>query len=147
MSGGPSGSGAFIGRARRLVELGVAALVLSSCGGGDEAAPPRQGEPPAQLHSRPGGGDEEPILVRVGVRVTRDAVAVEPGRVAAFLPLRIGVDNDAGRRVAVRVRGVGRVVAPAGSGDRSLRSPGLEPGRYRVRAAGGTAVLRVTPGG
>ena len=137
-----------IGRCALLVECGVLALVLASCGGEDrEPERPRVTPSPSQLRSEPDAGDERPILVRVGVRLTRRMTAIEPDRVAAFLPLRFGIDNDTGRRATVRIQGVGRITAPGGEDDAGLRSPGLEPGRYRVTGPHGSTTLRVKPGG
>ena len=148
MVGGPF-LGAVIGRWRAAFECGVLALVLASCGGSDpepQPAPePRRSETPAQLEAEPGEGDEQPILVPIGIRVTGSLTGIEPNRVSAFLPLRFEVSNDRGRRAVVRVDGVGRVEIEPGR-RAVLRSPGLRPGRYRVRGPAQTRTLRVVRG-
>ena len=102
--------------------------------------------PPSQLRSEPDEGDERPIRVRVGVRITDTLTGVEPSRVAAFLPLRIRVSNDSSGRARVRIATLGtRTVARGGAA--TMTSPGLEPGRYRVTGPAGSTALRVRPGG
>lgn len=118
-------------------ESGVVALVLASCGGEDPPAP-------QPLRSEPDAGDEQPISVRVDVRLRADATVVEPRRVAAFLPLRFVVTSDVDGRVAVRGVGARAVVA---DGRTVLRSPGVPAGPVRVTGPGGTATLRVRAGG
>jgi len=119
------------------IESGVAALVLASCGGGDAPAPQR-------LRSEPDAGDERPISVRVAVRLSADGTVVSPQQVAAFLPLRFVVTGDVDGQIVVR--GVGE--RPVSAGRRTvLRSPGLPAGPVRITGPGGTATLRVRPGG
>jgi hypothetical protein len=146
--GGPSRGGRVIGRSVVLFELGVLALVLASCGG-DEPAPEPRSQPratPSQLRSEPDAGDEQPISVPVGVRLTRGRTAVEPASVAAFLPLRFGIDNDTGRQAKVRIADVGTIVVARGH-DGVLRSPGLPDGRIKIDGPGGSTTLRVKSGG
>lgn len=146
MVGGPSLTG-VIGRCLVLIECGVLALVLASCGDDEpDRERPRVTASPSQLRSEPDGGDERPISVRVGVRVTDELTGVEPSRVAAFLPLRIQITNDGSGRARVRIAGVGsRTLARGDSA--VVVSPGLEPGRYRVTGPAGSRTLRVRPGG
>jgi hypothetical protein len=122
-----------------LIESGVVALVLASCGGGDSPQPaPRLKEPDQ--------GDEQGIRVTVGVRITRGAVRVEPSEVDAFLPLRFTTTNETGRDVTLRISGLPRLRLGARL-TASQDDGGGPPRRIVLRAGSGRrAVVRVRNG-
>jgi hypothetical protein len=133
--GGPSRKRG-IGHVKNLVESGVLALVLASCGGG--SSPPRLQEPDQ--------GDEAGIRIVVGVRITPDSVRVEPSEVDAFLPLRFRLMNETKRSVTMRITGRPNVQMEAES-DASQDVDGGPPRRIVLRAGQGRrAVVRVRSG-
>jgi hypothetical protein len=147
-----------IGRTVRLVEGGVLALVLTSCGSADPApqvastpapvqtaaqppatvVPTPTPKPTASALAEPDGGDETPIGVPVRVRVTEGRTLASKRVVPAFLPLRFTVTNQIARAIEVVVIRSGAGGGPVGraslkAGGRGvIRVKGLKPGSLEI---------------
>jgi hypothetical protein len=96
-----------------------------------------------------GAGDEEGIAQSARFAYERSGrLAPERVEVAAFLPVRLTLRNDASSEVRVELPTLGVEPVVLGPGEsRDIELSGPRTGRHELRAGGAVAILDATPGG